>query len=104
MKKETFTVDDLREAYNAGRLFGEHNSYFDKPLDENEWIEMYTKEPEPELEETIPVTLALIKKVCGWSEFCDVTGGNHYALKEFSISDREVFDVKISHAKKLCLI
>lgn len=32
------------------------------------------------------------------------TGSNHYMLKEFIVSDREIFDVKISHAKILNLI
>lgn len=55
-------------------------------------------------EKTIPVTLATIKATCSWSKFCDVTGGNHYALNEFTISDSEIFDVKESHANELNLI
>ena len=54
-------------------------------------------------EETIPVTLFTIKNGCGWSEYCDVTGGNHYMLKEHSVPDSEIFNVKLSHAKKLGL-
>lgn len=57
-----------------------------------------------EVEATIPVTLATIKNTCGWSDFCDVTGANHYALKEWTIEDSEIFNVKISHAKELKLI
>jgi len=54
-------------------------------------------------EPTIPVTLATIKLTCGWSKFCDVTGSNHYMLKEFQVEDSKVFYVKEFHAKKLGL-
>ncbi len=59
---------------------------------------------EPIKEDTIPVTYGMIKNSCGWSEFCDVTGNNHYAVKEFGMSDREIFEVKMTDAKKLKLI
>lgn len=52
-------------------------------------------------EDTIPVTYGFIKATCGWSAYCDVTGDNHYAVKEFGIRDNEIFDVKLSHAKQL---
>ena len=55
-------------------------------------------------EETIPITLASIRNTCGWSKYCDVTGGNHYMLNESSVEDYEIFHVKISDAKKLNLI
>ena len=55
-------------------------------------------------EETIPITLGLIKNTCGWSEYCDVTGGNHYMLKEWNVEDTEIFHVKKSHAKQLGFI
>lgn len=55
--------------------------------------------------EIIPITFGLIKAKCGWSEFCDVTGGNHYAINEgWNPSDRDIIDVKMVHAKKLGLI
>lgn len=54
-------------------------------------------------EETIPVTIATIKNTCGWSRYCDVTGKNHYMLKEWDVSGREIQDVKLSHAKDLGL-
>ncbi len=57
-----------------------------------------------EEEETIPVSYGLIRNSFGWSRFCDVTNGNHYAAKEFNIEDYETFDVKLSHAKELGLI
>lgn len=55
-------------------------------------------------EKTIPVSLGMIKEICGWTKYCDVTGANHYMLKEYTVSDRELFDVKRSHAKELGLI
>lgn len=55
---------------------------------------------EVEEEETIPITL----NTCGWSEYCDVTGGNHYMLKEWNVEDTEIFHVKKSHAKQLGFI
>jgi len=54
-------------------------------------------------EETIPITIATIKSTCGWSKYCDVTGSNHYMLNEFSVSEREIRDVKISQARLLGL-
>lgn len=56
------------------------------------------------VEETIPITYGLIKNTCGWSRYCDVTGDNHYAVKEYDIGDKEVFDVKVSHAKELGIL
>lgn len=101
-----FTEDQLREAcqgmYDNGYHYGAGN-YSPQPFDLEEYIDEL-KNPKPVEEETVPITLGHIKRTCGWSKFCDVTGGNHYMLKEWSVSDREVFDVKISHAKQLNLI
>lgn len=36
--------------------------------------------------------------------YCDVTGSNHYMMNEWMVSERENFDIKISHAKKLVFI
>ncbi len=101
---KTFTEEDLRNAFKAGRERGIHegrDNYFDAPFDEDEYISSLSKIIE---EETIPVTLGLIKATCGWMRFCDVTGGNHYMLNEWSVEDSEIFKVKESHAKKLGFI
>ena len=103
MSKRIITEIDLRNAFKAGRTLGAHNSYMDAPLTEEEWIHEFFN-PTIEPEKTYPVTFFSIVNSCGWSEFCDVTGGNHYAVKEFGIEDREIFDVKESHAKRLGLI
>lgn len=58
--------------------------------------------PEKEEEKTVPITYGLIKATVGWSRFCDVTGGNHYAIKEWGdYPDNEVFRVLESHAREL---
>ncbi len=54
-------------------------------------------------EEEVPVTLATIKNTCGWKKYCDITGANHYMLNEWDVSDREILNVKLSHAKLLGL-
>lgn len=93
----------IREAFQAGNRYGSHQSYFDKPDDEDEYVaSIFHKEKEEE--ETIPITLASILAICGWSEYCDITGGNHYMLNEYSVEDSEIFYVKKSHAKQLNLI
>lgn len=54
------------------------------------------------VEKTIPVTYAHIKATCGWNEFCDVTGGNHYAINEFGdYEDRHIFNITEEQFKKL---
>ena len=55
-------------------------------------------------ETTIPITFYQIKTV-GWSRYCDVTGGNHYAINEgYDPDDREIFNIKKKHAKELGFI
>lgn len=56
-------------------------------------------------EKEIPITYGFIKATCGWSRFCDVTGGNHYAINEWGdFQDREVFYITESQAKQLNFI
>ncbi len=103
--EKTYTEQDLREAFRAGLSKGTYPSYSQGELDENEWIEMYTKEPIIVEEKTVPITLGMIKMTCGWSRYCDVVkGANPYMLKEWNVEDTEIFDVKISDAKELDLI
>lgn len=61
--------------------------------------------PNYEEEENIPILFYTIKNKIGWGKWCDVTGGNHYALNEgYSPSDNEVFYCTESQAKKLDII
>lgn len=106
-KKEfLFTEEQLREAYDGGYDNGHHygcDNYTPEPFDLEDYIENI-KNPKPVESETVPITLGQIKAYCGWSRFCDITGGNHYMLNEWTVSDREIFDVKKSHAEELRLI
>lgn len=104
MKK--YREEDLRLAFKAGSergAFIQAGNYFDAPLDENEYIESLN--PKTEEEKEILITYGLIKATCGWSKFCDVTDGNHYAINEFGgYEDREVFYITESQAKQLKFI
>ena len=99
-----YTENDLREAFRAGRVKGIYPSYMQGEMGEDEWIVYYTKEPIIE-EKTVPITLGMIRMTCGWSRYCDVVkGANPYMLNEWTVEDCEIFNVKISDAKKLGLI
>ena len=41
-----------------------------------------------------------IEAKCGWSDFCDVTGHNHYAVNE-GMDINQTFKITESQAKKL---
>ena len=92
-----YTVDDLRLAFRAGVLKGSHDSYYDAPLDEDEYIQSLNP---IEKEEIVEVPYYWIKNNIGWCEFCDITGGNHYAIKEFGEPTWDL-EVSISDAKKM---
>lgn len=100
----TFTEEDLRNAFRAGQergRFDANYNYFDAPFDEDEWVKSYT-EPVEEEEEKITVTYSMIKKTCGWSKFCDVTDGNHWAINEFGdFDDNHTFEVTKTQFNKL---
>src|SRR5574343_1092677 len=106
--KDSYSFDEMVELFRnlTGDIDDEYRGYttnntlgWDKIP---EFIQDKFSKKEIE-EETIPVTLFTIKKVCGWSEYCDVTGGNRYMLNEHSVPNSEIFHVKLSHAKKLGL-
>lgn len=96
----------LRKAFQAGRergMFDQTGSYFDAPLDEDEYIE--SLKPQPTEEKEIPITYGLIKATCGWSKFAEVCDRNVYAISEFGdYQDREVFYITESQAKQLNFI
>ena len=55
-------------------------------------------------EKDIPVLFHTIKNKIGWGKWCDVTGGNHYALNEgYSPDDTDVFYCTKSQAEELGL-
>lgn len=52
--------------------------------DINKTIEYYISKNSPKVvEEKVPITYGTIKNTCGWSKWCDVTNGNHYAINEW---------------------
>lgn len=70
-----------------------------------ESIEIINCDSEPEEEKDIPVLFFTIKNDIGWSEWCDITGGNHYALNEgYSPSLNEVFYCTKSQAEQLGIL
>jgi len=99
MEEKLYTEEDLRNAFKAGRLYGYDDSM--DALSEDEWVNAYNLIPIVIEEKTVPITLGCIKITCGWEKFCDVTGGNHWMIAEWTVSDSEIFHVKISDAKKL---
>lgn len=104
--KKKYTEEDLRLAFQAGRergAFEQSRSYFDAPLDEDEYIE--SLKPQPKEEKEIPITYGLIKATCGWSKFAEITDRNIYAIKEFGDYEaNEVFYITESQAKQLNFI
>jgi hypothetical protein len=93
----TWIASQIKVWYENQNLFDDS----DVPENLMEEMEMYINDTE---ESTIPITLGHIKATCGWTDYCNVTGSNHYMLKEWDVEDREIFDVKESHAKELGLI
>lgn len=94
-----YTEEDLRKAFKAGYEQGS----LQEAMNEDEYIE--SLKPQPTEEKTIPITYGLIKATCGWSKWCDVTGGNHYAISGWGdFKDREVFYITESQAKQLNFI
>lgn len=96
--KKVYTEEDLRQAFKAGWLSGKNDdNYFDKPLDEDEYIQSLNP---IEKEEIINVPYFWIKNNIGWYKFCDITGGNQYAIKEFGEPTWDL-EVSISNAKRI---
>lgn len=102
---KTYTEQDLRLAFRAGIDMGKHiqaKNYFDKPLDEDEYIESLDFEIK---ESTIGFTYSYLKRKFDWDDICDITGLNYYCRNEgYEIKDSEVFQVKESIAKQFNLI
>lgn len=102
---KTYTEQDLRLAFRAGIDMGKHiqaGNYFDKPLDEDEYIESLNVEIK---ESTIGFTYGYLKRKFDWDDICAITGLSYYCRNEgYEIEDSEVFQVKESIAKQFNLI
>jgi hypothetical protein len=96
--------EKLRDAYRAGRTRGLHNSYFDAPLDEDEYIGSLKKSEEL-VEEKISFTFSFLMRKLDWEKFCDLTGTDYYAKNEgYEFKDNEIFYISESKAKEFNLI
>lgn len=68
-------------------------------------IEVINSDSKPEEQRNIPVLFFTIKNDIGWSKWCDITGGNHYALNEgYCPNLNEVFYCTKSQAEQLGVI
>jgi hypothetical protein len=98
----------LRLAFKAGSEYGaflQAGNYFDKPLDEDEFIESLKKSEKITEEEKIPLTFAYLKSKLDWSDICDVTGLDYYCLNNgYEIKSYEVFNIDKIIAKQYNLI
>lgn len=103
---KTCTEQDLRLAFQAGIDMGKHvqaGNYFDKPLDEDEYIESLNSKIEEE--STIGFTYEYLKLKLNWDDICAITGLNYYCRSEgFDIENSEVFRIKKSITKQFNLI
>lgn len=72
----------------------------------DEICELFGHELTPiEEEKDVPVLFYTIKNKIGWSKWCDVVGGNHYAINEgYNPNDREVFYCTNSQAEELNIL
>jgi hypothetical protein len=87
-----YTEEDLRKAYTKGFLDRQDNQFHDMDELLDEYIESLN--PKPVEEKTIPITYGMIRGTVGWLKFCDVTGDNHYAVKEWGHpSDNEIYEI-----------
>ena len=81
-----------------------NEEYGDCIVDEISFLFGYptTNDISEEEEKDVPVLFYTIKNIIGWGKWCDVTGGNHYALHEgFSPKNADVFYCTKSQAEKL---
>lgn len=102
---KTYTEQDLRLTFKAGHergMFDAYKSYFDAPLDEDEYIESLK---EKVVEETYPFLYSFLRRKLDWEKFCELTGVSYYAKNEgYEIKDYEVFEITESKAKEYGLL
>lgn len=102
--KDTYAAETHEKLREILQKYGKEE-YGDCIIDEISFLYGFptTTDIEPKEEsKNIPVTYSYIKRNIGWSKFCDVTGGNHYAINEWGdYPDNEIFRVTESQAEKL---
>ncbi len=96
--------EKLRDAFRAGRASGLHTSYYDAPLDEDEYIDSLKKSKEL-IEDKVSFTYSFLMRKLSWGEFCDLTGTNEWAKNEGGeFKDNDIYYVTESKAKQFNLI
>ncbi|MCP4521018.1 MAG: hypothetical protein GY827_04880 [Cytophagales bacterium] len=104
--EKKYTIEDIRAAFDAGCQRGAYNvhkihNFVEEPLCREGYVDSL-ENPIVEEPKDIPITYYQIKKYVGWSKFCDVTGGNQYAINEFGEPDlTEIYYIKESQANEL---
>lgn len=98
-----YTLQDLKHAYRAGVFDSQMDSHIADDIDSafDDYLENLNKSNEVK-EKTIKIPYSWIKYNCGWSKYCDITGSNHYAIKEYGEPDEdEYYEVTLTEAKQL---
>jgi hypothetical protein len=88
---KTYTEEDMKAAYEAATdsaSFDYMNDSIDQAVPFEEWLEDYNL-PSEESAQQLSFPWWLVKKTCNWSGWCDVTGGNHYAMQEFGELEKD---------------
>ena len=100
-----YSIEDLKNAYKAGVFDSQMDSHIVDDIDNafDEYLSILEKKRNKEKEEPmLKIYYVWIKYNCGWSKFCDITGGNHYAINEFGeFDDNDSFDISLSQAERL---
>tara|TARA_R110000796_G_scaffold126793_3_gene241772 strand:+ start:1533 stop:1853 length:321 start_codon:yes stop_codon:yes gene_type:complete len=106
MEKE-YTEEDIKLAFEAGVDYGAFAYYSDndEAMDWDLYLITIKKPKEVDEAKDIPVTYFQIKHGPEWSKWCDVVGGNVYAISEgYEPDDSELFYITNSQARKLKFI
>lgn len=95
-----YTFDEFRKILDSYESEGATHLKLSYQDYGNPFINIF--EEVEEEQKDVPVLYHTIKNKIGWSEWCDVTNGNHYAINEgYSPSDTEIFYCTKSQAEQL---
>lgn len=96
-----YSIEEFREILNGYEKSGATHLQLSYQDYGNPIVNLFEKTEEEEKRD-IPVTYSYIKRNIGWSEFCDIAGGNYYAIREFGdYEDSAIFYITESQANKL---
>ena len=95
-----FSIEEFRDILDSYEKVGATHLQLSYEDYGNPIINIF-EETEQE-QQDIPVLYHTIKNKIGWSEWCDVTNGNHYALNEgYAPKDNDIFYCTPTQAKEL---